>query len=83
MIPIKSLISSNYFVHFLFSILYFKQFFSFLSELPAIWNKYFLKISEFQLYNDTEAVNEILKAMSTSPVVSCRKLMNFENKLLK
>jgi hypothetical protein len=43
-------------------------------ELPAIWNKYYLKITERQLYNETDVLNDVLKSMATSPVSTCGKL---------
>ncbi|CAF0711253.1 unnamed protein product [Brachionus calyciflorus] len=42
-----------------------------LKNIPSIWERYHMKISELQLYNHTKNVNSVLKSMASEPVINC------------
>lgn len=44
-----------------------------LSDLPSIWSNFFFNINEYTIYSNTEELNNVLKVMSTLPVVSCNE----------
>ncbi len=43
----------------------------FFSELPSIWPNFFFGINEYRLYNNSKALNNILKSISTLPIINC------------